>query len=422
MRPEPVSTQGKTRSRLGVVLALIAVVGAVVAALVAFGVVKFPLPSDPAKATEPEVQDVRTVGVVMDVSAPDAPSEWRATVLMAGDVLMHDYLINQGVQADGSRDYWNLFANTTDVISAADLAMVDQETPLGGESLGFSGFPTFNSPQEVGDDEVQAGFDLILSASNHTVDMGQAGVSNTLNYWRSAHPEISVIGMYDNADDYNSIYVYEKDGLRIAVLNYTYGLNGLPLPDDNPYAAKLLDDSIVADEIARANEMADVVVVCPHWGTEYSQQSDSSQRAWAQRMSDLGADVIFGGHPHVLEPVEVISGESGNQTLVFWSVGNYVSCMQGTEKATGGMAEVTLVKDASGVRIESWRLIPVVTHMAEGSAFTVYKLSDYTAEAAATSYSQTGSPEDVSKMLESLYADAYDPQTCVVSGGEVVLG
>lgn len=337
--------------------------------------------SAPEPSRAPESEERATV---YDAAAPD-----ELTVLMVGDVLVHAGVRRSGERADGTRNYDHLFAQVADDVSAADLALVGQETILGGEGLGFSGYPSFNSPQEFGDAEVAAGFDVALCASNHALDRGMPGIESALGYWRSAHPDVLVTGIADSQEAFDALPLVEREGHRIAVLNYTYGTNGIPLPQ--PWAVRLLDEARIAADAAAAREAgAEAIVACPHWGVEYAAGPDDEQRRWAQALADAGVDAIIGGHPHVMQPFEVIESSEGRAVPVFWSVGNFTSTQPRKDTMVGAMAQVSLRFDGS-CEVTSCTLTPLVTHRASGTAFTTYRLADYTEELAASNQIRSSS-------------------------------
>lgn len=160
----------------------------------------------------------------------------EVTLVMVGDILMHMPVNNSGRLADGSRNFDHLFTYTKDMIEAADIAIVNQEVILGGPELGISGYPRFNTYYEVGDALVNAGFDVILHATNHSLDRGREGIENCLAFWEEHYPDIAVVGIYDSKEKQDEIYVCEQEGIKIAILNYTYGTNGLPFPPVLPPA------------------------------------------------------------------------------------------------------------------------------------------------------------------------------------------
>ncbi len=326
-----------------------------------------------------------TTAEVVTEEPTTLPPPVTIDIMMIGDMLMHMPAINSGKKSDGSYNYDHLFKNISKDIAAADISIVNQETILGGTELGLSAYPCFNSPHELGDAEVKAGFNIILHATNHAMDKGTNGIDKCLQFWRTSHPNTAVLGIYDNEDDYkNNIYVYEKDGFKVAILNYTYGTNGINPPADKYYYVNKLDTDKITADVAKAKELADMVVVCPHWGTEYVYSPDASVVKWTNLFLELGVNVVLGTHPHVMENVEVLTGNDGHQMLVYYSLGNFVSNQNQMPRMVGGMAKVRLVKDSDGTcYIDSYKYIPVVTHYVNGTDFCAYKLEDYTDELAA---------------------------------------
>ena len=329
---------------------------------------------------------------------PDKPAEpiepVEAHLMMIGDVLMHERVIESGYLDDGSLDYSNLFAHILDDVAEADVAVLNQETILGGTTWPYTGYPNFNGPQEVGDAEAEAGFDVVLKATNHTFDYGYDGIRAELAYWANSHPDMKVIGVADPDGDGVApaggtspagAYIFEKGALRVALLNYTSVLNANVDPDnDGRVIALMTEEGIRADvAAAREKEKADLVVVFAHWGEEYETTPVESERYWAGVMHDAGVDVVIGGHPHVIQPVEVL-GEGDHKTLVCWSVGNFVSTQISASNMVGGMVKLTLAKDDSGARVSAYEFVPTVTHRVPSSrAMSAYKLEDYTDDLAA---------------------------------------
>ena len=334
-----------------------------------------------------------TVEPASEETSADETTEVTATVapvsvnlIAVGDMLLHGGIHNSALQADGSYNYEHVFEHTKDRIAAADIAVANQEVILGGVELGVSSYPQFNSPQDFGDALVDAGFDVILHASNHTMDKDTVAVLNTIHFWKEKHPDITFLGINENQEERNTIRIVEKDGVKLAMLNYTYGLNGFSLPSDKPYLVNLMDEAHkaeIAEDLKKAREEADFVIVYPHWGTEYVLEATDEQKQWAQFFADNGADLIIGTHPHVVEPVEWITASDGRQTLVYYSLGNYISIQYYNYSMLGGFAEVTITKDSSGTYISDYDMDFLVTHYTAGrTEMTTYFLSDYTDELA----------------------------------------
>ena len=346
-------------------------------------------------------------------SAPD-----ELTLLMVGDVLLHDTVQDTGLMPDGTRDYAHLFAQVADDIAAADVAIAGQETILGGEALGLSGYPTFNGPQEVGDAEAAAGFDALAHANNHALDRGLDGIAAELAFWRSAHPDVLVAGIADSQEVADEPPIVERAGHRVAVLSYAAMTNGIPLPE--PWAVRMLDEEAIVSDVTAALEAgAELVVACPHWGNEYESSPSQEQRRWAQVLADAGADVIIGAHPHVLQPFEVLAAADGRSVPVFWSLGNFVSNQDTTDTMLGGMARVRASFSGGGAAVVECGLTALVTHKAAGTAFTTYRLADYTESlAAANSVHATDagfSRQACVELCSARLGDGFDPATCEIT-------
>lgn len=353
-----------------------------------------------------------------ETATPEEPQE--VSLVMVGDILMHTKVYESGLMEDGSYNYDHMFAQVKTDIEAADIALVNQEVILGGRELGLSGYPAFNAAFEVGDSLVDAGFDVILHATNHALDKGKKGLLNCMHFWEEQYPDIAVLGIHESQEDAQEIYVQEINGIRVAILNYTYGTNGISLPKDMPFAVELWDEKQIADDVARAKELADFIIVCPHWGTEYVLEETADQRKKAQLLADLGVDLVIGTHPHVVEPVKWVSGADGNQMLVYYSIGNFINATSGmgsgkAARMLGAMAEVTIAmnEETQEAYISEYGIEPLVTHNVSGSGqITTYKLSDYTEELAA---------QNEMIYQDSAFSKAYCEELCSEVFGDLYL-
>ena len=340
-------------------------------------------------------------------------------VFMVGDILIHSGVWASGDQGDGTFNFDHLFSHIAPDLAQADLKILDQETILGGTEMGLSGYPSFNSPQEVGVAEAAAGFNMILRASNHSMDMGNAGIRSELSFWRDNYPNIEVVGAVmpeETTAAEDGPHYYEKDGFKIAVLNYTYDLNGYEDPSD---AVCEIDWDQIQKDVTIAENTADLTIVCPHWGEENSNIPTEDQRALAQAMAEWGADLILGNHPHVIQPVELITLGNGHQVPVYWSVGNFVSTMLDPGNMIGGMAKVRLVKDGQGARVTNYGFEPIVTHQGYGTDMTTYPLREYTDDLAWTTTYQMAAgsvmPEWVQQYCSEVLGEQYDPSSYQLS-------
>lgn len=335
---------------------------------------------------------------------PDA----KVSIIAIGDDLLHLSLIeSMAKDADGHYDFHQIFSEVKDDIEKADIAVVNQETILGGEELGLSGYPCFNSPQSAGDALVDTGFDVVLGASNHALDKGKQGVLNTVNFWKTKHPEITLLGLNDSEEMQNKINIVEKNGIKFAMLNYTYGTNGIPMPKDMPYAVNMLDDKEkVLSDIKRAKEIADVVIVFPHWGTEYTYSSNAYQDEWTETFYENGVDIVIGGHTHSIQPLEWYSKDGGRKMPVYYSLGNFVSGQKEWQTMLGSMAKLTVERKNGQIEVTAASAVPVVTHYEiywhRDPSIKTYKLCDYTDELAGRHYLRVSK-----KSLESLAKEVY---------------
>ena len=316
----------------------------------------------------------------------------RVSIVAVGDNLIHNTCIAAGEKDDGTRDYTSFYEDISKYIKGADIAVINQETILGGDSFEFSGYPEFNTPWEVGEAAIDAGFDIFTCATNHALDRRSAGIEKEVEFF-SKHPEVVHVGTYTSQEDYDSITYYEKNGINFAILNWTYGTNGIPIPSDKPYVVSILKEDKVRKDITEARKNADVVIAFPHWGTENSHSVDEQQRKYVKIFSELGVDIVIGTHPHVLQDVEWVENEkTGKKMLVYYSIGNFISHQTNLNQMCGGMAEITVERKAGEIQITNAKLAPTIDYYRRAGnkyKFSVFKLSDYTDELA-TSQSQDG--------------------------------
>ena len=331
------------------------------------------------------------------------PLNTKVNIVAVGDNLIHNTCIAAGEQSDGSLNYDAFYANTSSYIKEADLAVINQETMLGGDSFAYSGYPMFNTPWEVGEAAINAGFNVFTCATNHSMDVGSAGIEKELEFFAN-HSDVTHVGTNGSEDEYNTITYVTKNDIKFAILNYTYGTNGIPVPDDKPYLVNLLTEEKVTSDVKQARENADVVMVFPHWGTENSHDVSEQQKEYVKLFSDLGVDIVIGTHPHVLQPVEWYTNEkTGKKMLVYYSIGNFISHQTNLNQMCGGMAEITVERIDGEIQITNAKLAPVIdyyTNNGSGYKFTVYKFNDYTDELAANQ-AQSGATVSYFKNLVS---------------------
>ena len=271
-----------------------------------------------------------------------APQDYTIRMFMVGDALIHDSLYRDAKLSDGTYDFKPMLEYIKPISSKYDLAYYNQETILGGASLGYSSYPRFNSPQEVGDAFIDAGFNMVSLATNHTMDKGEQGVLNSVEYWKQ-HPEVAASGQWASADERAASVakVYEVNNIKYAFISYTIWTNGLETPYGKDYLNNVYSPEKAEADITAVRDKVDFVIVAMHWGTEYSLRTDYKQDEIAAHLSNLGVDLIIGAHPHVVQTVEYIND---NKTFVVYSLGNFISDQLKVENYVGLAMEVTLKK------------------------------------------------------------------------------
>ena len=308
----------------------------------------------------------------------------RVSFVAVGDNLIHDTVYEQAAaRVSDGYDFSYDYEKIADKIAAPDVAILNQETIISTEH-NVSSYPMFNSPVEVGEEMLKIGFDIFNIATNHSLDCGEKGLISAINFWKGKNAITT--GAYLNSDDMANIPMNEVNGVKIAYLGLTESTNGLSLPDDTEVIlVQAKDESLLQQQIAKAKETADVVIVNAHWGEEYTHEPNDNQRSLAQKLASWGADVIIGTHPHVIQPVEYIVNSDGRKTLVAYSLGNFISAQNRGPRMLGGMLNFEVVKNnATGeIALENVKFSGVVTHYGYGySNIRVYPLEDYTQELA----------------------------------------
>lgn len=292
-------------------------------------------------------------------SNPELPEEVNlpnptATFLAVGDVMMHDGQIWAGYdEATDTFDYWEFFHVVKDEIAAADIAMANLETTLAGKEQKYTGYPMFNSPDEIADALKDAGFDIIVTSNNHTLDRGAKGALRTIQVLEER--DLSPLGTYESEEEREQILIKEANGISFAFLSYTYGTNGIPIPKDMPYLVNLIDEDLILRDIKKAQSQADVVVVYLHFGEEYQRTPSKYQRKLAHLLLKNGANFIVASHPHVIQPgewmeVELPDGEIIKK-YVAYSMGNFISAQRFPYTEEGLMVKFTLEKDLKTDRV-----------------------------------------------------------------------
>lgn len=268
------------------------------------------------------------------VNVDDNNHSTSISLIMAGDNLINDKLYNAAKKDDGSYDFKSMYSYIKDIVKNYDLAYYNQETILGGSEIGVSSYPAFNSPYEVGDATIDTGFNLVSLATNHTLDRGEKAIINSLNYWNNKS-NVLTSGSYLSNNDRNKVNIKEVNNITYTMLNYTYGTNGIKVPEGKEYLVNIWPctgnnpdndtkyqeyKKVVKEDILRVRDKVDLLIVAMHFGVEYTHVPTNYQIDMAEFLSSLGVDIIIGTHPHVIMPITYI-----NDTLVIYSLGNFLS-------------------------------------------------------------------------------------------------
>lgn len=314
-----------------------------------------------------------------------------AKLVAVGDNLMHRSCTLSAKNADGTYDFTKHFANMADIFKAADLAVISQDTVLGGIELGATSTETgiFNTAVELADGMADAGINVVLAANNHIMDEGSAGLNTMMSYFSAKYPNITLLGVNNSREAKDEPVYVETNNIKIAMINYSYGSNQTADLDASPYLLNQYDEDWLADILKQAREEADFIIAFPFWGEQNSMDYTQEQERQAQFLADNGVDLIIGSYPHVVEPVKWITAENGDRTLVYYSLGNFQSIQNTVENMLGGQANITISKEEDGTHISDYSLDFVVTHyeQRESSEYydivTTYPLADYTSDLAA---------------------------------------
>ena len=277
------------------------------------------------------------------------PEEKRMSLVAVGDTLIHAALYLDAARGNNTYDFSYMFTDIQPLIKNYDLKYYNQETIIGGKNLGVSHYPRFNSPDEIGENLVNIGFNLVSLANNHTMDKDEAGILYSVDFWKKQEGVV-VSGQSDSFEDRNNIKIHEQNGIKYAFIAYTDMTNGLPVPAGKEYLVNVYSDEQAKIDIESIRDKVDVVIVSMHWGEEYTHTPTYSEKREAQYLASLGVDLIIGSHPHVIQPVDYI-----DDTLVLYSLGNFVSGQSplGLEKIIGLMVGMDIVVKEGDVTFEN---------------------------------------------------------------------
>ena len=318
-------------------------------------------------------------------------------------------------------DFSNVFKNIKSKISDADIAIGNLETTFAGSSRNYSGYPNFNTPDELATNLKDLGIDILSTANNHCMDKGYTGLTRTLDILDKA--EISHSGTSRSEEEQNTILVRDVNGIKIALLSYTYGTNGITVPSDKKYAVNMIDKELIKKHINLAKEQnVDLICVNMHWGIEYKLKQNKEQEELADFLFENGVDCIFGSHPHVLEPMEkrTITLEDGTtkEGFVIYSLGNFMSGQIYAHTKSTVILDLQITKNSDGkISIDSVNYTPIYLYDKGASSksrtrYTLYDLEKSISEYENGNSSISKTMYDTFKTeLKSIKSTVGDPIT-----------
>jgi len=243
---------------------------------------------------------------------------YKLSLAATGDALLHKAVINDGKQSDGTFDFSHQLTFIKEKLKNYDLAYYNQETPFGGDDKAFVGYPLFNSPTAYGDAMMDAGFNMVSLATNHTLDQGSNGVINFYNYWKDK--DVMYHGIADSEETRNEYIIKEKNNITYSMLSYTTSTNGIPVPNGKDYLVNVYSEEKAKKDIEYLRDKVDILIVAMHWGVEYTHTPTNEELEIAQFLADQNVDIVLGAHPHCIQPIDII-----DDTVVYYSLGNFIS-------------------------------------------------------------------------------------------------
>ncbi len=337
--PKPRPTRRRKRLLLGAVL--------VAAALIAAGYFIFNARKDPAP-------EARSSGE-QPAAETTREDDTQVYMLATGDFIAHDAINAEAKTADGY-DYSAMLAPFKDTFDFYDIKFCNQATLAGGDKFGITGYPVFNAPLQWIHALKQVGCNVINVGTNHTNDKGQGAITAMLDEW-DQQDVLAVVGANRNTEEQNKVRYFESKGVKFALVSYSTYAN---LQNPNPYSLNRYAEPLVTTQMTEARSQADVVIVSMRWGTEYSETLNAAQLEQAQKLADLGADIVLGHGTHTLQPVKRLTGQGGRETIVWYGLGNFLNAQLETAGLTGCVATFRI--DTATKRLTDSSCLPYYQH------------------------------------------------------------
>lgn len=310
------------------------------------------------------------------------PEDIKVKMSVIGDIMCHDTQYKDAyVSATDSYDFSYVFSDIQKYIQVADIAVGNLETTFAGKDRGYSNYPTFNTPEQLAYNLKTLGIDLLSTANNHSLDKSYKGIVSTLDFLDDAG--IAHTGTYRTAEEQNQITIQNVNGITMAFLSFTYGTNGIPVPSGKEYCVNLIDEDLILSQINLAKEQnPDMICVFMHWGVEYQTKQNKEQEKLADLLFKNGVDVILGGHPHVLQPMEkreiTLDDGTTKDGFIVYSLGNFISAQNKLPRQSSAILNIGITKNGvtGKISIDTVDYVPVYMYRAPAGRLQRFKLLD----------------------------------------------
>ena len=334
-----------------------------------------------------EVTELPQLQQSMPISAIEpepiiVPKDSFATIVSFGDTLCHKPVYNAAYNKEtGIYDFSSMFKYVEKYFQNSTINIGNCESPMAGADKGYSGYPTFNAPEHLAIDLKELGVDIMTTANNHTLDKGFNGLSSTLDFLDNAN--IAHVGTSRTEEEQITILFMDLNGIKTAFLAYTYGTNGIPVPEDKEFCVNLIDEDLILRQIEQAkDEGAELIIASMHWGTEYQTTENVEQDKLAEFLIKNDVKIVLGSHPHVLQPMKMLKVETDEgeekEGLVIFSQGNFFSNQTDENTRNTAIFNIEVKKDGKTgeVTVEKVTYAPIYVNIKEPGAKDRYELLD----------------------------------------------
>lgn len=310
------------------------------------------------------------------------PEDSFATIVSFGDTLCHKPLFNAAFdKATGIYDFSSMFKYVEKYFENSTINIGNCESPMAGKERGYSGYPTFNAPEHLAIDLKELGVDIMTTSNNHSLDKGFKGLASTLDFLDNAG--IDHVGTARTKEEQNTILFKDLNGIKTAFLSFTYGTNGIPVPEDKEFCVNLIQKDLILKQINQAKaEGAELIVASMHWGVEYQTTENAEQDSLAEFLIENDVKVILGSHPHVLQPMKMMKviTEEGEEKegLVIFSQGNFFSNQRQANTRNTAIFNIEVKKDGKTgeITVSHVTYVPIYVNIKEVGAKDRYELFD----------------------------------------------